>query len=274
VSQVLAISGLLAAGLFAPALPPRIEQWRREIEAVGGGHVVVVEVETSADGREISFPADTAFGNVLRRYFLEEAFVGQFTASHALTINYYGPEGRLHLVLLNLARWGEWGAHREALLGHELGHAWLYVNGFRSPEYAPAAPDGCLAIHAGDIVQHILIRQELKRRGIPFQAYWIQDLERALARLEEEGSRRAQSATPCETAQRLAMWTDVRLGLSREDWEAFGRFDAAMRRTFPDLAGVVEEMVSRLSRIDVGRRTLYRIALDYVTGRLASAAGF
>lgn len=252
---------------------PRIEQWRREIEARGRGRVIVVEVETSADQQEISFPADTPHGAVLRRYFLEESFAAQFASSHALNINYFGPEGRLHFVLLNLARSGEWRDFPEALLGHELGHAWLDVNGFRSPEYAGAA-GGCLAVHAGDIVQHVLIRQELAQRGIAYDDYWIRNLEQALERLEADAPGAGRAVSSCETAQRLAMWTDVRLGLSGGKWPAFGRFDAAMRRAFPDLAPVVEEMESRLRKADVRRRTVYRLALEFVSARLAAAAGF
>lgn len=263
--------GLLAVA--AALSNPRIEQWRREIEARGGGRIVVVEVETSADQQEIAFPADTPYGAVLRRYFLEESFTAQFLSSHALNINYFGPEGRLHFVVLNLARSGEWRDHGEALLGHELGHAWLYVSGFRSPEYS-GTRDACLAIHAGDIVQHILIRQELAGRGIPYEDYWMQNLEQALERLESGGPGESRTVSRCDVAQRLAMWADVRLGLSPGKWPSFGRFDAVMRRAFPALAPVVEEIESRLGRADVRRRTVYRLALEFVSERLAAAAGF
>jgi hypothetical protein len=69
----------------------------------------------------------------------------------------------------------------------------------------------------------------------------------------------------------VALWTDVRLGLSPESWNRHAEFDAAFRRHFPDLVETVEELVTVLSAVDVTARERYQRALAYVGRRLAAS---
>jgi hypothetical protein len=184
-----------------------------------------------------------------------------------MTINHDAPEGRAHFVLLNMARAQEFQDAEESLVAHEFGHAWLDALGFRSPDYT-AQTRPCLATFTGDIVQHILIRRELETRGFPYRANWIRNLDMTLDALKE---RPPAPDSPCESLARVALWTDVRLGLNPETWRRHAEFEAAFRRHFPDLVETVEELVTVLGAVDVTARDRYQRALAYVERRLATS---
>lgn len=153
----------LLPALVLLALPPVLEQWRAEIEAAGGAPVLVAEVEFSADGSEMRLPDDVPGRPLFVQYLRREDFVRQFLLMRGVLVHHQGPDANAFLVLLNGARRGEWGAHEASLLGHEFGHAWLRARGYPAPVFPPG-PLACLAIHTGDIVQHVLIRREMDRR--------------------------------------------------------------------------------------------------------------
>ncbi|MBI4874624.1 MAG: hypothetical protein HY822_08325 [Acidobacteria bacterium] len=257
------------AGAEAP-LSERLEAWKQEIEQAGG-QVVVARIATDPESGQIRIPPGTPRRIALARYLAEPRFAEQFARTHATTINHPSPEGRVHFVLLNMARAGEWKDGEEALLAHEFGHAWLDARGFRSPPPgADALP--CLAIQSGDIVQHVLIRRELDSRGIPFRSPWIRSLEQALDKLRNSGP--GESAGTCDALARITLWTDVRLGLTPEQWGRAAEFDQAFRKAFPVLAPVAEELAAVLSAVDLTALERYHRALAYVRQRLAVVLTF
>jgi hypothetical protein len=248
----------------ATPLSERLEIWKREIEQ-RGGQVVVVRVETDRETSRLRVPDDR-----LARLLSENRLGEQFRRTYAMTLNYQAAEGRVHFVALNLDRAAEFKDAEEALVAHEFGHAWLDALGFRSLDPSEQAQP-CLAIHASDIVQHVLIRRELRTRGIPYREQWIGNLEAALEALNKGGA--PSGASACDGLERIALWTDVRLGLGPDAWSRYGEFDRAFRRAFPLLAATVEEIVTVLSAVDLTARDRFQRALAYVRQRLALTAG-
>jgi hypothetical protein len=264
----LPLLGLTAqAALAAPPLSERLETWKREIER-RGEQLVVARIETDPETNRLRIPPDTPRHALLARLLAVQGLAGQFVQTHAMTLNQQAMEGRVHFVLLNMARAAEFKDAEEPLLAHEFGHAWLDALGFRSPDAAAEALP-CLAIRAGDIVQHILIRGETERRGFVFRDYWIRNLDLALDALKKEGA--PGDAGACDSLARIALWTDVRLALSADSWSRYGEFDQAFRRRFPLLAETVDELVTVLQAVDLTALERFRRALAYVHGRLAAA---
>ncbi len=266
------LAAVLAASVISFAaedLARPLAAWRSEIEE-RGGQVVIVRVPFDRERNVITLPDDTPQRAVLRRYFMDQTFLAQFAGMHAVSVNYDGPEGRYHFILLNMARAAEWEGAEDALIGHELGHAWLAARGYLALDYRPG-PESCLAVHAGDVVQHILIRREMERRGIAFRDYWVRVLDRAWPLFETPPP---ADLPACRKLERLALWLDVRLGLSRQSWERFERFDAAFRKNYPALAGRGAAVEERLRGADLEDLEDYWPALWETTRQLAAAAGF
>jgi hypothetical protein len=254
---------LLSLAAAAPLSGP-LEAWKREIEQ-RGGQVVVVRVETDRDTNGLRVPDDR-----LARLLSQDRLGRQFRRTFAMTLNYQAAEGRVHFVALNLDRAAEFKDAEEALVAHEFGHAWLDALGWRAPDlFGETEP--CLAIHAGDIVQHVPIRRELQTRGIPYREHWIGSLEAALEALDQGGA--PPVASTCDKLARIALWTDVRLGLGPDDWGRADEFDRAFRRAFPDLAATVDEIVTVLRAVDLTSRDRFQRALAYVRQRLTPTAG-
>lgn len=269
---------VLVAALFAGALPAQepsaavtlsdpLQSWKREIEALGDRQVVLARIHTDRARNLLILPQDAGHRPVLRRYLMDRSFVAELIATHALTLNYTGPEGSIHFVLLNMNRAGEWKGAEDALLGHEFGHVWLSARGYELPPYE-AGPRACVRIHAGDIVQHILIREEMRRREIAYLRYWIPNLEKALEQLEAPGEQPPKP--PCMRLANLALWVDVKLGA--EPWDGRQRFLEAMERRYPDLKEIAEQLASRLSEQQVSEPEVYRRELTHVLARLESLA--
>jgi len=261
------LSLLVLATVAAPPLTERLKKWKAEIEQ-RGELVVVVRIGTDRETNQIRVPPATPRRFVVARYLADERFAEQFRRTHAMTINYQAEDGRAHLVLLNMDRAAEFKDAEEALIAHEFGHAWLDALGFRSPDYSGQARP-CLAIHTGDIVQHILIRRELETRGFPYRDNWIRNLDLTLDALHEENP--PAPGGECDSLARVALWIDVRLGLNPESWSRHGEFDAAFRRHFPELAATVDELVQVLNAVDVTVQERYRRALAYVGRRLVAS---
>lgn len=227
------------------ALPPALEQWHAEIESVGGAPVYVAEVEFSPDGQQISLPDATPARPLFAQYLRQEDFVRQFILMRGVLIHHHGPDGQAHLVLLNGARRPEWGAHQDALIAHEFGHAWLRAKGYPAPVFQPG-PLACLAIHTGDIVQHVLIRREMEARGIDHLALWLASLEAATAGAavlpDNEGMAKIRAGDPCLALRQAAEWADVRLGFAGSRPEIVESYEVEMRRLFPDLERAVSSI--------------------------------
>jgi hypothetical protein len=250
------IAGLLFIIIEAPvsafepsasiALTARLADWKKEIEERGTGRIVLVRVYTDHEQNRIVLPGDTEQRDILRRYFLNASFIDEFVEMHGINLNYRGPEGVFHFVLLNMARAAEWVEHEEAVLAHELGHVWLHAMNYPAAVYEGAA-DSCLTIQAGDAVQHVLIRQELARRGIPYVPYWTGNLAKLLDALERNEARSAGNRPACQAGARVVIWLDARLGLSAETWECYEPFMDAMKSAFPELEPQVDRLVALIS---------------------------
>lgn len=254
----------------AITLSPALAAWRSEIEASGERVVALVRVYTDGERNLLILPQDAEHRPVLRRYFLQSSFIAEFTATHGFTLNYEGPEGRIHFILLNMNRAEEWRGAEDGILAHELGHVWLAARGYPLPPF-DASPRACLLIHAGDMVQHILIRQEIRRRGISYLNYWLPNLEKALRQLESEP---LQAPAPaCLLLAKLALRVDVALGLEDGEWQPRKSFLNAMTRRYPQLQSPAEQIGVRLAGQDLADLAVYRRELGWVIKKLEAVAG-
>lgn len=266
----------LAQGLGAQsgyvALSKPLLEWKKEIEAKGGGKLIAVRVYTDPLRNEISLPADTEQRAILRRYFLDESFRGLLAGAHSLSVNYGGSEGKYHFVLLNMALAEQWSGQEEAVLADEFGHAWLSAQGYGAPEYRPGA-EACVGVQAGNVVQHVLIREELERRGIRYREHWLRTLEPALEKLESGTAVPLAATPPCERLAQLALWVEVRMSLSAELWQNFSRFQQMMSKRYPETRASSEQIESRLGEMkpagpgQLPSREAYQSALDYTLGK-------
>jgi len=266
-SRVLALCpALLIVGVAAPepsaqvALTPALAKWKSEIEAIDGSRaVVLVRVLTDKEQNLLRLPADAGKRSAVAKILRNEEFVRQFIQAHALTANLETPEQRLSVVLLNMARAEEWAGHEDALIAHEFGHIWLHARGYPLPSLENTP--GCQALHGGDIVQHILIRDELRSRSIDFLTPWLRNLEGALKAMKGQAGLNAQVSDSCRRLSRLALWMDVELGVTAEEWPRREEFLAQMAQSFPDLRPVVRELAEFLQGLAVDNRQDYRLAL-------------
>jgi hypothetical protein len=259
------LNGFLA--LFAVAadtrsasvlLTPQLARWKAEIETHGQNKVVLARVYTDTERNELVLPPDTEARPVLSRFFRQESFREQFIRTHAMTVTYSGAEGRFSFVVLNMALASEWEQAEEAVIAHELGHAWLAALGYGAPPYE-AGERSCLAVHTGDIVQHVLIREEMDRRGIAWRSYWVRNLNAALERLESQAS--GGPLAPCQMAAVAALWADTQLALSEQHWGELPRFLSALAEKFPAAGVWAERLVTCVRNRDVRDRGVYEVTL-------------
>lgn len=267
---VLAIASVARGQSAFVALSPRLAEWKAEIESAGAVKVVLARVHTDASRNELILPADTEARPILRRFFLEETFREQFVRTHAMTVSYSGAEGRYSFIVLNMALEEQWAGAEESVIAHELGHAWLAALGFPAPAYEPGERS-CLAVHAGDIVQHVLIRKEMDRRHIAWRDYWTRNLRAALERLQSQVS--AGPLGLCQLASIVALWADTRLAFSEADWDDLPRFFRALEQNFPAAKAPTEALVGRLKDLNLWDRQVYAAALLEVSGILGQQAG-
>jgi hypothetical protein len=268
----LALAPLLPAQSGYVALSKSLLEWKKEIEAKGGGKLIAVRVYTDPLRNEISLPADTEQRAILRRYFLDESFRGLLAGAHSLSVNYGGSEGKYHFVLLNMALAEQWSGQEEAVLADEFGHAWLSAQGYGAPDYRPGA-EACVGVQAGNVVQHVLIREELERRGIRWREHWLRTLEPALEKLESGTAVPLAALPPCERLAQLALWVEVRMSLSAELWQNFSRFQQVMSKRYPETRVWSEQIESRLGEMkpagpgQLPSREAYQSALGYALGK-------
>ena len=259
------VAGARGAPSSQVELSPRLREWRQEIEARGGGRLIPVRVfvEVREGVPTYVLPVDTPERAVLARYFGEGNFRAQFVRTHAVSINYTGPEGKISFIVLNMDRLKEMRAGEEMLLSHEFGHAWLHAQGLRAPVLPPGQL-GCQAIHVGDIVQHMLIREEQSRRGFDFRHGWTQDLEAAADRLRQQTPETQPPGDACLRLERLALLVDVEAGLTDGQWAGRKGFLERLPAGDPRL----QDLAARLTRIlrgyELADRTEYYIGLGTV----------
>jgi len=265
-------TALLRAELSATiVLSEPLAEWKREIEETGTGRVILARVYTDHERNLLILPSDAQQRPALRRYFLNDSFVKAFVTAHAVNINYEGIEGKFHFILLNMVRAGEWHGLEEAVLAHEFGHVWLYARGYPFPVYEGRA-DSCVSIVAGDTLQHILVREEIRRRSIPYLPYWLGKLDTSLEELERTAHNARNNIPVCHQMAQLALWLDVRLGLSPEQWNNYDRFLEAMEQNSPALKPHVEGLYELLRRADVRDRDVHLRTLQKVLLKMYALA--
>ncbi|MCZ2151026.1 MAG: hypothetical protein LC126_25035 [Bryobacterales bacterium] len=230
-----------------------LEDWSREIEVISGSAVLLVRVETNASDHTLHIPPAFPGREIVRQYFLQEPFVEQFFRAHALSLNQDG----FHFILLNMARAADWQGLEDSLLAHEYGHIWLDVLGYRAPAYIPAAP--CLPTHAGDIVQHVLIREETRRRGFDYMTFWRRNQERWLNSMV--ALTQGPELEACRRLQLLSAWVDAQLGSTSVEWVKRAEYLGMLNRLYPRLAASANLLVETLDGRDLWDRSLYEAVL-------------
>jgi hypothetical protein len=245
-------------------MTPRLEQWRKEIEALSGAALVLVPVTTDPAANTLSIPPAFPGRPLVRRLLETEAFVVQLLRAHALTVTMNEGGAGFQFVLLNNALRADWNGDPEGLLGHEYGHLWLNASGYRSPA---VAGDPCLTTHGGDIVQHILLRDELRRRGFTYDAFWTATQQRWLA---QQTGRLAIDR--CGRLQLLSAWMDASLGYTAQSWPARDRFLAHLETHYPELQPTAAALQALLDGRTLWDRSLYERALLRVLDLLSSLA--
>lgn len=258
---------LLGVPSLAGTLTPALEQWRKEIEE-SGVPVLVARIGHESSTNTYSLPAGIEGRELFTEYLKQNDFMQQFQHMYGVMVHHKGVR-EAYLIMLNLARADEWAANEEAVLAHELGHAWIKSRKFPAPVFQPGLA-GCLAIHTGDIAQHVLIRKELDRRGIDHRTFWRRTLDRAV----EESTALGPPADDdrCIRVRQAAELVDVRLGLAGEEWAGREAYEAMVRRLMPEVEPTVREIVNWMNSHDVEAIDQHRQALRVVFDRLKALA--
>lgn len=245
-------------------LTPRLEDWRREIEKAGNAQVAVGRVEWDRKENTLSLARETPLRDLFVEYLKNESFARAFVSTHAVLVTRRSEDGSArYLIFVNLGRRDEWAGHEEALLAHELAHASIRMRGFPTPFYQEGPP-GCPSIHAGNILQHILMRKELRNRGIDHAAYQRASLERgAPVEGTVPGGHRG-----CTLVAAVAERIDVELGLRDTGWPGLAAYEANARRQWPEAESEAREIMAYLREKDLDHLQTHREALVWVFERL------
>lgn len=215
-------------------LTPQLAKWKADIEAAGKTTVVLARIFTNTTRNELVLPDDAEFRPFLRKLLTSDSFVAQFVQTHAISVNSNTGLRPISVVFLNMARAEDWKGQEDAVIAHEFGHIWLHARGFQAPHAVGGL--SCEAVHAGDIVQHVLIREQMRTRHIDFLPFWIRSLTAALDELNRPAVETAtQKPNRCQRIARLALWVDVDFGLTDNDWPRRLELLQALRMRFPDL---------------------------------------
>ncbi len=199
---------LLIAWQTGLPLSEALEEWKREIEAKLAGRVQIVAVPGGELEEEDS--------DLLNGQMANPALVAAFERAQALTISVRVGARLRPFVLLNKKRIEATRNDASTLVAHELGHIWLQAQGLFPPRFGAGAR-ACLAVHAGDIVQHEWIRAELDRRGIGWRENYARDYEAAWEAVK--GVRPGGAGDDCRRAQRLSLMVDLRAAFGAEAGE-------------------------------------------------------
>jgi hypothetical protein len=253
----------------AIVLGPQLVEWRDEIEALGNYRVILVRIYTDDVRGVMILPRDAEERPVLATYLRNENFRREFVATHAVTVEHPGENKRLYFVLLNMAREAEWNGNEDAVLAHEFGHIWLLAQNLPAPRYEGKS-DSCVSILTNDAIQHGLIREEFRRRGIDYNSYWLPMLQQSLAKMEFTDPVPTEEIPTCHLLSKLVLWLDVSMGLSAETWPQRDRFLAAMERQYPILRDMVKQLSGTLEEADLTDRSEYEKTLTHVLYSLQS----
>lgn len=257
---------LLAGRLAGQALTPALDQWKKEIES-SGVPVLLARVEHDAGSNTYSLPQGIEGRDLFARYLGQTDFLRQFEQMYGVMVHHKA-DRPAYLVMLNMGRAEEWREFEEAVLGHEFGHAWIKSKQFPAPVYQPGLA-GCLAIHTGDITQHVLIRKELERRGIDQTKFWLRTLDRAAKAGERQ---RPPEDDRCIRVMQARELVDVRLGLEGVEWPGREAYESMVKRMFPEVEPTVAEIVAWMKQHDMADLTQHRQALVVVFEHLKALA--
>lgn len=250
----------LSLALAAQPVPPEIERWREDLREVFGVTIPIVWVGRTVEG-------DPEGMDLAARQMASEGFRAQFQMMQAATVTESLAGEQRIAVLMNESWRPSWSGHEAALLGHELGHVWLRLRRLPAPAYSGGAT-ACLAVHTGDIVQHVLIRAELERRGIDHRSLLMKNMDEAAAAM----MRGSAARDSCAAARQAALWVDSRLGLKEKEWPGRADYEAAARRLFPEAEGPVGRIVGLLGGKDLDDRFVHRQALVDIYAELRPLA--
>ena len=254
----------------AIVLGPKLVEWRDEIEALGNHRVILVRIYTDQVRGLIYLPRDAEERPVLAAHFHNENFRREFIATHAMTVEHRTGNQLLHFVLLNMAREAEWNGNEDAVLAQEFGRIWLFARDYPAPVYEGKS-DSCIAILTNDVVQHPLIREELRRRGIDYNSFWLPLLQRSLTEMEFSDPVPTEEIPTCQLLAKLVLWVDVSMGLTEETWPQRDRFLTAMQKQYPILHDMAEQLTGMLEGAKLTDRAQYEKTLTNV---LYSLHGF
>ncbi len=230
---------------------------------MSGGTVALARVYYDPARGTVRLPQDAPERTVIVQYLRKPGFLKQFVAMPAVTIHHKDGGRTLHLILLNMGRRSEWGRYEEALIGQELGRVWLYVRNYPEPAY-DGTQEACLGIQAADLLQRQLIRKELERRGIDYNAYWLPLLEAAMHRMETAEVKPAEEIPTCNLMSKLVLWLDARLGITDQEWPDRGRFLQALARMYPILQRTSDDLYTQLAPLELSDQKTYERALQLV----------
>jgi len=257
-----------AVAFAAPQLAENLAAWKAEIEQASGARIAIGWVSHQRETNVLTLPAETELRPLFANYLRDENFVREFMNTHAMTVSVRNGLVLHHLIFINGGRQEEWNGEYNALVAHELGHAWLKALSYPVPIYQ-AGPQACLSIHSGDIVQHILIRAELERRKIDHIPLRIAPLGQLMERWKATPP---ENLAPCTAVQLTALWVDVRLGVPATAWPEKERFEQQIAARYPKVHEAVNDVTAILNGKDVTDKGVHRFVLAEVFNRLKTLA--
>lgn len=258
---------LLPVQLMAQGLTPALEQWKAEIEKAGVP-VLVARVNHDAATNTFRLTQGVKDRELFVEYLQRDDFIQQFQHMYGVMVHHKGIR-EAYLVMLNGAKSAEWEADEEAVLAHEFGHAWIKSRLYPTPVFQPGLA-GCLAIHTGDIAQHVLIRKELDRREIDFRSFWLKSLDRAV-RQSTTAAKPAEDDR-CVRVRQAAELVDVRLGLAGHAWAGREAYEARVKRLMPEVEPTAADIIDWISTHDMENVDQHRQTLRVVFEKLKALA--
>lgn len=251
-AQVLTLSGPLG-------------DWATEIGRLTGSPVVILGLQNGEP------PNAEPHRRLITRYFTNPSFVEMFSAAQAMSINPKDPVVKFQYVLINNQLAPRDIAGVDGLVAHELGHLWIKAQGFSTAQFVPGKT-ACLSVITGDVVQHIVMRNELDRRQIQWRPAWIRGIEPALTQLEKDVDRTGDKVPVCQKLAQILLWVDIELGISSKDWPKRTRLLELMAIRFPEVASIAEPLCDGLRNAQLLNKQVHRAALVSVFGVLKQFA--
>jgi hypothetical protein len=251
---------LMALLLVPMGIPEAISAWRSDLERQFGVKTPIVYVGERIQG-------DPEGLDLAHNQLRDPDFQRQFAMMQAAMVSHRTGGTDRWVVILNMDLYESWKGYEEALLGHELGHIWLRARRLPTPAFR-GGDYGCLAVHTGDVVQHVLIRAEMDRRGIDHRGFLMKNLDDSARAMEE----RKAAGDPCAWARQAALWVDARLAFAAHPWPGRARYEAAATAMFPESGKAAAEIIDLIAGLDLDDPLVHRQALMDVFSILSKLA--